>query len=223
MYMYTRIETFALKVYHRSDYIVVSHDDLETMRTQQSILNQYKIDLNEKLSRHDRRALIKSCETLSFLIRDSTHVTQENFEHCIHCIRTFIEATVTQQSYRQKSKVTAAVVNTKHLKQIRKATSSSSINNDNSIDQMNNQTGQAQFIYRQSKSDYDEEDDQEAIKQEYQSLALQLLDLLHTLHTRASQIYKHPHTGHIDTTTSSTLWHKCWCPILQGQFLISHK
>jgi brefeldin A-resistance guanine nucleotide exchange factor 1 len=199
-----------LKIYRRSDYIVVSHDDLETMRTQQSILNQYKIDLNEKLSRHDRRALIKCCETLSFLIRDAAHVTEENFEYCIHCIRTFIEATVTQQTSPQKSKTT---VNNKTLKQIRKATSSNSLNNENPNEQITNPSGQTQFLSRQSKLDYDDDDDQESIKQEYQSLALQLLDLMHTLHTRASQIYKHTTT---DQTTSSILWYKCWCPILQG-------
>ncbi|CAF2709471.1 unnamed protein product [Rotaria sp. Silwood2] len=201
------------EIYHRSDYIVVSHDDLETIRTQQSMLNQYKIDLNEKLSRHDRRALIKSCETLSFLIRDSAHVTEENFEYCIHCIRTFIEATVTQKTNQQKSKIT--IIN-KNLKQIRKATSSNSLNNENLNDLTNNQLGQTQFISRQSKLDYDDEDDQEAIKQEYQSLALQLLDLMHTLHTRASQIYKHTTVQQTDQKTSSILWYKCWCPILQG-------
>jgi len=200
-----------LKISHRSDYIVVSHDDIETMRTQQSILNQYKIDLNEKLSQHDRRALIKSCETLSFLIRDSAHVTQENFEYCIHCIRTFIEATVTQQAYQQKSKI---IINSKTLKQIRKATSSNSLNNENINEQNNNQSGQIQFNIKQSKLEYDDDDDQESIKQEYQSLALQLLDLMHTLHTRASQIYKH--TTITDQTASSILWYKCWCPILQG-------
>jgi hypothetical protein len=94
-----------LKIYRRSDYIVVSHDDLETIRIQQSILNQYKIDLNEKLSQHDRRALIKSCETLSFLVRYAVYVTQENFGYCIHCIRTFIEVTVSQQPYPQKTKL----------------------------------------------------------------------------------------------------------------------
>ncbi|CAF1390661.1 unnamed protein product [Adineta ricciae] len=200
------------EIYRRSDYIVVSHDDLETIRTQQSILNQYKIDLNEKLSQHDRRALIKSCETLSFLIRDSAHVTEENFEYCIHCIRTFIEATVTQQPYQQKVKTT----NAKNLKQIRKATSSNSLNNENPNEQMMNQSGQTTYSSKTSKLDYDDEDDLEAIKQEYQSLALQLLDLMHTLHTRASQIYKHTTTGQTDQITSSILWYKCWCPILQG-------
>ena len=64
------------------------------------------------------------------------NVTQENFEYCIHCIRTFIEATVTQQPYTQKSK---AVANNKNLKQMRKITSSNSLSNENLNEQTNNQ------------------------------------------------------------------------------------
>ena len=205
----------SLQIYRRSEYIVVSHNDLETIRNQQSILNQYKIDLNEKLSAHDRRALIKSCETLSFLIRDSAHVTQENFEFCIHCIRTFIEATVTQQGpIEPKAKGPNQSRISKH---IRKATSSNSLNHEHA----NDPSGQTTFSSKPSKLDYDDEDDQEAIKQEYQSLALQLLDLMHTLHTRASQIYKQTTEGQPDQVTSSLLWYKCWCPILQGQFTLT--
>jgi brefeldin A-resistance guanine nucleotide exchange factor 1 len=183
------------EIYRRSDYIVVSHDDFDSPR------NQYKTDINEKLSRHDRRALIKSCEILTFLIRDVAYVTQENFEYCIHCIRIFIEATVIQQTYKQKTNTN------KNSKHIRKVTSANSLNNINLNESSNNSLGQ-------KRSDYDDDDDvQESIKQEYQSLALQLLDLIHTLHLRASQIYKQIPT---DQTQSSILWFKCWCPILQG-------
>ncbi|CAF3875585.1 unnamed protein product [Rotaria sp. Silwood2] len=181
------------EIYRRSDYIVVSHNDFDTFR------NQY-----DQFSRHDRRALNKSCEILSFLIHDAAYVTQENFEYCIHCIRTFIEATVIQQSDKQTSKLTTN--NNRNIKQIRKVTSSNSLNNENFNEQTNNQI-------KQSRSDYDDDDMQQSIKQEYQSLALQLLDLMHTLHMRAAQIYKQIP---IDQTISNALWYKCWCPILQG-------
>ena len=159
--------------------------------------------------------MIKSCETLSFLVRDAAHVTQENFEFCIHCIRTFIEATVTQQPTEQKNK--GPTIN-RHNKNIRKATSTNSIsNNDQNNDpQSTFSSGQITHLTKQSKLDYDDEDDQEAIKQEYQALALQLLDLMHTLHTRASQIHKQMTEGQTDQITSNLLWNKCWCPILQG-------
>jgi len=91
------------------------------------------------------------------------------------------------------------------LKQIRKATSSDSLNSENFNEQTNNQL-------KRTRSD-DEDDVDESIKQEYQSIALQLLDLMRTLHIRASQIYKQIPS---DQIISSVLWYKCWCPILQG-------
>lgn len=57
--------------------------------------NQYKIDLDDEgLGEHDKKAFAKCCETLTFLIRDMAHVTLQNFESCIHCLRTFVEACV---------------------------------------------------------------------------------------------------------------------------------
>ena len=57
--------------------------------------NQYKIDLDDEgLGQHDKKAFAKSCETLTLLIRDMAHVSLQNFEICIHCLRTFVEACV---------------------------------------------------------------------------------------------------------------------------------
>lgn len=57
--------------------------------------NQYKIDLDDiGLDQHDKKAFAKCCETLNFLVRDMAHVTFINFESCIHCLRTFVEACV---------------------------------------------------------------------------------------------------------------------------------
>ena len=56
--------------------------------------NQYEIALSHTLNHHDTKALMKSCESLAFLVRDAAHVTPANFESCVHAIRTFVEATV---------------------------------------------------------------------------------------------------------------------------------
>lgn len=40
------------------------------------------------------RSLIKSCETLAFLVRDAAHITPHNFAACVHAIRTFVVASV---------------------------------------------------------------------------------------------------------------------------------
>lgn len=57
--------------------------------------NQYKIDLDDEgLGQHDKKAFAKCCETLTFLIRDMAHIYEQNYESCIHCLRTFVEACV---------------------------------------------------------------------------------------------------------------------------------
>lgn len=40
----------------------------------------------------DPKALLKSCETLSFLVRDAAHITPDNFTLCVGAIRSFVEA-----------------------------------------------------------------------------------------------------------------------------------
>jgi hypothetical protein len=62
--------------------------------TSMSMVNQYRIDLDDGLGQHDKKAFAKCCEILTFLIRDMAHVTLQNFESCIHCLRTFVEACV---------------------------------------------------------------------------------------------------------------------------------
>ncbi|CAF0848856.1 unnamed protein product [Adineta ricciae] len=175
------------EIYRRSEYIVVSHNDFESNRQQFP---------------HDRRALNKSCEILSFLILDTADVTQDNFEYCIHCIRTFIEVTIVQQTNKSKGNVN------RNLKQIRKVTSSNSLSNETLNEQSSNQSK-----YSRYDNDDNSDDMHESMQQEYQTLSLQLLNLMHTLHVRASQIYKQVPP---DQSASNALWYKCWCPILQG-------
>ena len=56
--------------------------------------NQFDITLDGELRHHDTKSLMKSCETLAFLVRDAAHITPHNFESCVHCIRTFVEASI---------------------------------------------------------------------------------------------------------------------------------
>lgn len=69
-------------------------------------VNQYSIDLSECQSgaasgaenrtivAHDMHSMMKSCETLAFLVRDAAHITPHNFAACVHTIRTFVVASV---------------------------------------------------------------------------------------------------------------------------------
>lgn len=40
----------------------------------------------------DPKSLMKSCESLSFLVRDAAHITPDNFTLCVGAIRSFVEA-----------------------------------------------------------------------------------------------------------------------------------
>ncbi|KAJ3610286.1 hypothetical protein NHX12_022379 [Muraenolepis orangiensis] len=73
-----------------------------------------------------------------------------------------------------------------------------------------------------SKKKNDEEED-EGVPASYHTVSLQLLDLMHTLHTRAASIYSSwaEEQHHLEgakkiTADSQTLWSSCWCPLLQG-------
>ena len=57
-------------------------------------VNQFSIELSENVQLCDSKALLKSSETLSFLVRDAAHVTPLNFESCVHAIRAFAEASL---------------------------------------------------------------------------------------------------------------------------------
>ena len=43
---------------------------------------------------HDLKALVRSTESLAFLVRDTAHVTPANFEICVDAIRAFVEASI---------------------------------------------------------------------------------------------------------------------------------
>lgn len=72
----------------------------------------------------------------------------------------------------------------------------------------------------------DDEGEDEGTAGGLASLSIQLLDLMHTLHTRAATIFTSwaeeeqcsEERESIDACHSA-LWIKCWCPLLQGEDL----
>lgn len=44
--------------------------------------------------RHDPLAFLKVGETLAFLVRDAAHITPDNFDSCIECLRSCTEASL---------------------------------------------------------------------------------------------------------------------------------
>uniref|UniRef100_A0AAQ4Q5Y7 Golgi-specific brefeldin A-resistance guanine nucleotide exchange factor 1 n=1 Tax=Gasterosteus aculeatus aculeatus TaxID=481459 RepID=A0AAQ4Q5Y7_GASAC len=186
-----------------SGWLVVGKDDVEMSKTTQAnskallnhpLVNQYSLTLGQDLGQHDTKSLIKCVETLSFIVRDAAHVTPDNFELCVRAIRVFVEASLNGGEMSKISKVAQKL-----------------------------RGGSRAPNQRPSRPHSDDEED-EGVPASYHTVALQLLDLMHTLHTRAASIYSSwaEEQRHLEAAgrkieaDSQTLWTSCWCPLLQG-------
>uniref|UniRef100_A0A4W3GV13 Golgi-specific brefeldin A-resistance guanine nucleotide exchange factor 1 n=1 Tax=Callorhinchus milii TaxID=7868 RepID=A0A4W3GV13_CALMI len=205
-----------------SGWLVVGKDDLEINKPGQDtkqgpslLVNQYSLTLGQELGSHDTKSLIKCVESLSFIVRDAAHVTPENFELCVKTIRIFVEANLNggYKSHEKKSKM-YKFDKPNRLKKKQK-------DKDNSMKRSKT------FSHRPSRSHSDDEED-ESVPASYHTVSLQvsqdLLDLMHTLHTRAASIYNSwaEEQRHLEASEKKivadarTLWSNCWCPLLQG-------
>ncbi|ELU03437.1 hypothetical protein CAPTEDRAFT_227129 [Capitella teleta] len=187
--------------------------------------NQFSIVLNEELKHHDSKSLIKCCETLAFLVRDAAHVTPHNFESCVHAIRVFVEASINGAHLKcQQQKAQATNEQQPSGRKARKLKKAE----ENKMKKSKSSPSHLQHIH---------ESDDERENDDYHSISIQLLDLMHTLHTRAASIFSSwaeeekcrlegKESFYLDTegqqeavkisAEASTLWVKCWCPLLQG-------
>ncbi|VEN56541.1 unnamed protein product, partial [Callosobruchus maculatus] len=157
---------------------------------------QYGLSLERNLGSHDPSSLIKCCESLAFLVRDVAHITPYNFDVCVHCIRTFVEASLHGNRGRKTSG--------REGRPKRKTTSR-----------------RRTEMYKGRKSpssspDEDEGSDEENIPSGYHQISIQLLDLMHTLHTRTAQIFKWWAEEGGEIAQETSLWTQGWCPLLQG-------
>lgn len=160
---------------------------------------------DRELHAHDPYALIKCCESLTFLVRDVAHITPYNFEYCVHCIRTFVEASLHSTDKRMYRKIgshskDASAKPRKKLPSLRRR------------DDSNSSSIQKRARSPQNNPYDADESDSEELPSEY---PIQLLDLMHTLHTRTAQIYRWWAEESGDVQQPS-LWAVGWCPLLQG-------
>ncbi|XP_051506631.1 Golgi-specific brefeldin A-resistance guanine nucleotide exchange factor 1-like isoform X1 [Myxocyprinus asiaticus] len=205
-------------------WLVVGKDDLECTKAtvapalkplSHPLINQYSLTVGQDMGLHDTKSLIKCVDSLSFIVRDAAHVTPENFELCVEAIRVFMEASLnggyrtheTKKSHKYDSK------SSRFRKKPREKESASRRSKTSS--------------QRPTRSHSDDEED-EGVPASYHTVSFQvsldLLDLMHTLHTRAAGIYRSwaEEQRHLECgvrkieANSQTLWSSCWCPLLQG-------
>ncbi|KAM9365735.1 Golgi-specific brefeldin A-resistance guanine nucleotide exchange factor 1 isoform 2-T2 [Pholidichthys leucotaenia] len=209
-----------------SSWLVVGKEDLEVRKTPPPVgskaqlnyplVNQYSLTLGQDLGQHDTKSLIKCVETLSFIVRDAAHVTPDNFELCVKAIRVFVEASL-NGGYRNHDKKKSHKYDSKS--RMRKKAGGREKDGGGGT----RRGGGRVSSQRPSRSHSDDEED-EGVPASYHTVSLQLLDLMHTLHTRAASIYSSwaEEQHHVEASgrkieaDSQTLWTNCWCPLLQG-------
>uniref|UniRef100_A0A671TCD3 Golgi-specific brefeldin A-resistance guanine nucleotide exchange factor 1 n=1 Tax=Sinocyclocheilus anshuiensis TaxID=1608454 RepID=A0A671TCD3_9TELE len=201
-------------------WLVVGKDDLDGSKAavtsaskplSHPLINQYSLTLGQDMGLHDTKSLIKCVDSLSFIVRDAAHVTPENFELCVKAIRVFVEASL-NGGYRTHEK-----------KKSHKYDSKSSRLRKKPREKEGTSRRTKASSQRATRSHSDDEED-EGVPASYHTVSFQLLDLMHTLHTRAAGIYsswaeeqRHlEDAGRKIEADSQTLWSSCWCPLLQG-------
>ncbi|XP_074686870.1 Golgi-specific brefeldin A-resistance guanine nucleotide exchange factor 1 isoform X7 [Strix aluco] len=205
-----------------SGWLVVGKDDIDTSRPTAGLsrlgpsplVNQYSLTVGLDLGPHDTKSLMKCVESLSFIVRDAAHVTPENFELCVKTIRIFVEASLNGGYKSQEKRGKSHRYDSKSSRLKKKPKESS--------------TRRSRVLSQHQAHTHSDEDEDESIPASYHTVSLQvsqdLLDLMHTLHTRAATIYsswaeeqRHLETGGRKIEADSrTLWSNCWCPLLQG-------
>jgi len=141
---------------------------------------------------HCSVSFLKCCETLSFLVRDVVHITPENFSSCVAAIRTFVEASYRGDTQGQSIRR----VSTRSAGKKTPRTRAGGVRT-------------ARTEPRHGGYEADDSSDDELVG-EYTHVTMQLLDLMHVLHTRAMGVQTAWERDTMD------LWDLAWCPVLQG-------
>ncbi|KAJ1370138.1 G-box binding factor [Parelaphostrongylus tenuis] len=161
--------------------------------------------LRTNLGRHEPAAFLKVCDTLSFLLRDAIHVTPDNFESCVQCLRTMVEASLDGGRYaagpisgdaqnRLRSHVEERVKKIKPSKPGKKQLSTDVSSDVNEMKQ-----------------------EEQQLTASYQQVSLQLLDLCSTLHHLAPGILAQwaKTQSNVDASVPF-VWRTVWRPLLQA-------
>jgi hypothetical protein len=147
--------------------------------------NQYKIDLDDEgLGEHDKKAFAKCCETLTFLIRDMAHITLQNFESCIHCLRSFVEACVLGDRSEETKKESLKKALNQKPSATTKATNSGRLSKQkNQADAQAQSQSQLAAAKRSNSPKYDDSDDDDLFITSYETISIQVcLNFINATH-----------------------------------------
>uniref|UniRef100_A0A182R4X8 SEC7 domain-containing protein n=1 Tax=Anopheles funestus TaxID=62324 RepID=A0A182R4X8_ANOFN len=166
---------------------------------------QHSIQYHCKLLEHSAFALVKCWESLAFIVRNVAHITPYNFESCVRCIRTFVEASMSQPYHPQQRDY-----------QTNKKKPGSGKDRQRKREGASHQGAGMSSSSSSSLAMDSSDSESEELPERYQSISIQLLDLMHTLHTRTAQIFRWWAEEGGAVPQCSSLWSQGWCPLLQG-------
>uniref|UniRef100_A0A0K0G494 SEC7 domain-containing protein n=1 Tax=Strongyloides venezuelensis TaxID=75913 RepID=A0A0K0G494_STRVS len=143
------------------------------------------------LAKHDSLAFLKVGEILSFLVRDFVHITPENFDSCVKCIRSMVEAGMNGGF---------------------NAVGSVALDSSKSVG-----SSDENYASNESLTSIGSDKQQQSqLSEAYYYTTLQLLELSYSLHIKGHSFFEA--WSESDKTIDSSiphLWKSCWCPLLQ--------
>ncbi|VDN06562.1 unnamed protein product [Thelazia callipaeda] len=205
--------TLSLTKEASTEWIHINHKDAALCQQQMKLLKTGKhssvfdrgtVVLRINLMRHDPFAFLKLGETLAFLVRDAAHITPENFDSCVECLRSYTEAGLDGGRYA------SGPLSSDAQSQLR-----SVVRNEKSKHKNHKQ------MSINAKNDFEKEEKMSQAEPQqlsacYQQITYQVLDLCHTLHVKSATIYKSwADSGAKIDASLPTLWCHCWRPLLQ--------
>ncbi|CAL8090226.1 unnamed protein product [Calicophoron daubneyi] len=207
----------------------------------QRLVPSSALGLRITIGSRDPVTLEQAADCLAFLVRDPAHITPENFECCVQALRVFVEACL-----RRHSKWMIDGLATPGSLSNKRSGHRPDHTNHHSVQTGRETSSPSKSRPRFTSGDSDSESDSDERQSRFQrvvlakelflspttrAVAIQLLDLIQTLFTRATSIYtewtRTPAVASVegsqsvgevkpDQTNSANLWPKCWRPLLQA-------
>lgn len=181
-----------------SNWIIVDKDAVDESQKKSKQQAAATVVYACKLMQHSPVALVKCWDSLAFVVRNVAHITPYNFEICVKCIRTFVEASMTFGRARRMSQGKNAAAGGKR-----------------------NQPKKTRNSDKDERGENGSDKAAPELPERYETIAIQLLDLMHTLHTRTAQIFRWWAEEGGSVPQFTALWSQGWCPLLQGIARIS--
>uniref|UniRef100_A0A1I7SZ71 SEC7 domain-containing protein n=2 Tax=Caenorhabditis tropicalis TaxID=1561998 RepID=A0A1I7SZ71_9PELO len=173
--------------------------------------------LRNGLGRHEPAAFLKVCECLAFLLRDAVHVTPDNFESSLQCLRTMVEASLDGGVYA------AGPLSGDAQNRLR-----STVTEEKTSKRYHNQAhhGKKKDLSTDVVEEADDSrNEEQQLTANYQQMSLHLLDLCSQLHSQTPAIFAKWAQQENDTTRSmasvSFIWTDIWRPLLQAMGRLS--